>query len=188
MKRKLNLEYIKLNNMKKTILLKTRKSAMYTLLLLCIAIATLPNVMMAQTQNLITFHPVQEVIDNNEQLNRLLFGINPSVYINNNGVEQRSDELPIIAKCYDNAIDSLYSGNEAFEEVKVLRVYINEAGYSDLNISQLENFDNLEYILISFTYDVCGNMSDSCLLTEVQNMINAGNKPVTVLYQLSIPQ
>ncbi|MDL2242681.1 hypothetical protein LJC25_03020, partial [Bacteroidales bacterium OttesenSCG-928-K03] len=136
----------------------------------------------------ITFLPVEQVVNNNEQLNQLLFGMNPYITINTEGVGQNSHETPVVAYCHNNAINSLYSGNESFKEVKVLRIYVDGAAYSDLDISQLENFDNLEYIVISFTYDACGNMSDSCLLTRTQNMIKAGNKPVTVLYQLSILQ
>ena len=187
LKRKSNFNmYINFNNMKKSILLKTRKSAMYALLFLCISLATLPNVMAQQN---VTFLSAQEATSNNEQLRQLLYGMNPTVMINADGVEQSSSEAPIVAKCYNDAIDKLYGENNAFKTVKALRVYISEAGYSEIDIAKLSGFSNLEYILITFKYPACGISTDnSCVLSLVENMVNAGTSPITVLYQLIIPE
>ncbi|MDR2083735.1 MAG: hypothetical protein LBP67_01915 [Bacteroidales bacterium] len=140
------------------------------------------------TQNAITFMRVEEAIEKNEELRNLFFGIQPTVLINNGGITINSAEPAILAKCRDNAVNKLYDKEEDYKNVKVLHIYIDDLNYSDLDLSLLNSFSNLEYIIISFTYEACGNTSDSCILSLVQNMIKTGDKPITVLYQLSISQ
>lgn len=138
-------------------------------------------------QENITFRSVQEAVENNETLNQLLFGLHPYLTISAEGVGTGFHEPSLHAYCYDS-IYKLYEENDLYSEVKVLHIYIDNPNYAEIDLAQLQNFENLEYIVISFTYDACGNMSDSCLLTRTQNIIKAGDKSVTVLYQLSIIQ
>jgi len=136
-------------------------------------------------QNL-TFSQGREAVENSYDLERLLFGIQPTFYVNTEGMWQISHEVPVVVECDANAIASLYMENEAFKNIKVIHINIDNSGYPELDVMSLQRFDNLEYININFRYSACGDKSQACLLPLVQSMVKPGAKSIKVLYQLVI--
>jgi hypothetical protein len=135
----------------------------------------------------ITFIPINQIIDNEPGLRNLLYGVNPTIYVTTEGIAQSSFEIPTVLNCKGNSINLLYQENELFNNVRAIVIMINNSNYSALDLSLLASFQNLEYILISFTFDVCNNNTDNCLLSLLQNMVQANSSDITILYELSIP-
>lgn len=133
------------------------------------------------------FVPVRQMIENNSELRDLLYGINPILYVTTNGIEQNSSEIPIVVHCKGNAINSLYENNEFYKNVKAIIIVIDDLNYSNLDFSLLESFQNLEYLFISFTFDICNTNNDNCVLSLLQNIVTSHPSNVTMLYELSIP-
>ena len=143
------------------------------------------NAQKSGAQNL-TFSQGREAVENSYDLERLLFGIQPTFYVNTEGMWQISYEEPVVVECDANAIASLYMENEAFKNIKVIHINIDNPGYPELDVMSLQSFDNLEYININFRYSACGDKSQACLLPLVQSMVKPGTKSIKVLYQLVI--
>ena len=136
----------------------------------------------------ITMMPMEEAIENNEELRELMFGSPPAVFVDTEGIRQANYKTPVIAYCYNNAIDKLYEENPVFKEVKAIQINIDKLSDIELDLSLLVSFDKLEYIYFSFTYEACAGRHQDCLHSIVQNMIINETKPLTVLYQLSVPE
>ena len=181
--------------------LKIRKNlfGLYAFIVLMIALTVVPifdaNAQTTTHGNL-TFMATQEAIANAPELSHLLFDINPSALIAEDGVGHHnlpSEEVaPIIAFCAPTAFKTLYAKSNEVNLTKVKAIAItltNNQEISELNLMNLKDFDELEYVSFTFTYDVCGGAKNSsCLLPIVQNMVKPGNTPLTILYQLSIPE
>ncbi|MDL2314664.1 hypothetical protein LJC16_00205 [Bacteroidales bacterium OttesenSCG-928-C19] len=184
--------------MKKTnLFLRKRKQAISTLKVLCVMMALLPSVtLMAQTEETkTTFLSVDEV-EMSVELKSLLYDLQPTAYING-AVKARTFaatttaavENPIVVECLPEFIGDLYGENESYANVKVIKIRITSVvDLINIDISKLTSFKSLEYVELIFEYDICGEKKSTCLGEKVETMIMEGEQPVTILYELSIPQ
>ena len=160
----------------------------YIAIFLIVGIVSIEN---ASAQGSLNFTPTQQAIENSPALNNLLFGVNSSVHISTGGVSLSSNEvMPLVAYCDADAFNQLYLTDAIFASVKALYITVSDSpANATLDLTLLSSFTQLEYINIDFTYEACGNMtSTTCLLPLVQQMIQLGNTPMNVFYQLVIPQ
>jgi len=131
---------------------------------------------------------LNEQSDENQQLSRLFSDLNPSVYAENGELKVFGDGAPVVAFAAPGSFSLLSSDNEAFSSVRLLKIIVSEAEQlsGNLNLGQMGSFEALEYVVVVFAYDACGNNSEECLAGLVQNLVTA-REDVAVYYQLSIP-
>lgn len=136
-----------------------------------------------------TFAETKKFVADKPELEKLLFELQPTIYITQNGTNTYGEGNPVVVECVPGKLALLYEENPAFAQVKLIKLRINsKADLVVLQLSKLQSFKNLEYVQLIFTYDVCGNKTEQCLLSRVKNMIAPGGVSVTVLYQLSVPE
>ncbi len=84
----------------------------------------------------------------------------------------------------------LYGHNPAYAGVELLRINITTPDElkSPIELEKLKGFESLKYLLIRYTFDVCGNGSADCIPSMVARNVTGNESPVIVLYELSIPQ
>jgi len=126
-----------------------------------------------------------------QQLENLIEGLNPMVYLTQSEIQTVGNGTPIVARCEIDALNKLYEINPLFDDVQLLRIDIREA--SDLsNIlkpSLLQSFSSLDYILIFFQYDACGNQTADCLQSlTAQFLDNEVTPGIQAIYRFGIIQ
>ncbi len=127
--------------------------------------------------------------DENQELNSLFSDVHPSAYAENGELKIYGGSSPVVVYAAPESFSLLTSDNEAFNSVKLLKVTVSgpEQLASSLNLGQLESFEALEYVVVVFGYDACGNDGEQCLAGLIQNLVtNPGELPV--YYHLSIPE
>ncbi|MDY0099668.1 MAG: hypothetical protein RBR81_10745 [Bacteroidales bacterium] len=127
-------------------------------------------------------------------LGSLAKNVHRAIYLNDGnqviaGKDTPSEDV-MVAFSDAGSVNNLYENNPAFRKVKLLRIEIASSAESNISIdlSRLRSFMNLKYVYILFTYNACGNGSDSCLESIVQGMVTGTSDRVRVIYELSIPQ
>lgn len=117
---------------------------------------------------------------------------NSEAYITVEGekIETHGNGSYLILNCYTDDYNLLYTGNEYFKEVELLNLQINDLKelQTSLYINMLKGFQNLAFINVSITFDVCGQNSDTCLEKYIENLIhNEDEVPLLITYKLSVP-
>lgn len=97
---------------------------------------------------------------------------------------------PMVVQFDANSAGRLYANNPAYSGVELLLINItsSEELKSPVDLEKLKGFESLKYLLIRYTYDVCGNGSADCLPSQVAKNVTGDASPVIVLYELSIAQ
>ena len=62
----------------------------------------------------------------------------------------------------------------------------NDNNFS-LQLSQLQSFTQLEYVLVTYAYDICSNNQVNCIENNLRSKI-VGDSSLTVLYRLDLPR
>jgi hypothetical protein len=116
--------------------------------------------------------------------------LNPSVNLTNGELTIYGTGSPIVAICDAASVNMLYGNDPAFSQVELIRLTVNSAVElpSAIDLTQMQGFTNLQYLLIVIGYDACGGQSDNCLATLLGGIIQGASSPVIVLYNLSIPE
>lgn len=124
-----------------------------------------------------------------QYLDKLVSGINPNIDLINGLRELDQSELPKVVITDVGSVPNLFEGNPDFDQIEMVKIMINSPSELQFSISsaQLMNFDKLSYVLIIFTFDICGNRSDACLDSFSRNMITGDVENFDVLYRISIP-
>lgn len=135
-------------------------------------------------------------------LQSLIRDLHPSVNILQ-GLYKVSGPGPAeVATCDASSVSLLYENNPIFNQVELIKININSGSDlpSSIDITQLQSFTNLDYLLFVFSYDACGGQSDQCLSALLGKIIRKGSSPIittgmqgnspqsTILYSLSIPE
>lgn len=135
-------------------------------------------------------------------LGSLVKDVHRAVYLNGGnqviaGKETRMyipNDIPnkdvMVAFCDAASVNNIYRYNPAFRNVKLLRIEIAATKENNvrLDLSRLNSFMNLKYILFLFSYNACGNSSSDCLEEIVREMVTGQRDGVRIIYELSIPQ
>lgn len=97
---------------------------------------------------------------------------------------------PMVVQFDANSAGRLYGNNPAYAGVELLRINISSPDElkSPVDLEKLKGFESLKYLLVRYTFDVCGNGSSECLPSLVERNVTGNESPVIVLYELSIPQ
>lgn len=139
----------------------------------------------------ITFISTASAVHNNPQLYNLLYDLQPTFTLSTEGISRFGFESPTVleinGKDYPiiNEDDNFYS---LIQDIKMITITIkSDQDYIQFNLNDLNIFPSLEYIQLLFTYDICGDTNDGCLRAKAERIVTAGDSPITVLYQLSIP-
>ncbi len=167
----------------KNILFKiTQVSAITLLLVICCT-----TVMQAQTIEVRVTSETNAVTDKPE-LENLLYNLQPTMYINVDNTSLYGNDFKIV-DCEPSRISLLYDENPSYATVKLIRLKMdNPQEILPIDLARLNGFGSLEYIQLIFEYDACRNNADACLSNLVQEQIIQGDKPVVVLYKISIPR
>lgn len=124
-----------------------------------------------------------------QYLDKLVSGINPNINLTSGFNSSSQSEKPVIAITDAGSIQKLFEGNPDLKQIEMIKLTIDSP--SDIQVTlyvdQLVNFDKLSYVLIVFSYDVCGNKSDVCLEAIAKNIIRGENENIEIMYRLLIP-
>lgn len=124
------------------------------------------------------------------RLKSLVGDLHPTEYLNWGQQKKAANGDPIVVRFDAKSVDRLYANNPAYKNVELLRVKVESTDElkSTIDLGKLPSGGSLKYLIIVFTYDVCGGGTDECLSGKVREMVTGDDSPVIVLYELSIPQ
>lgn len=125
-----------------------------------------------------------------QRLNNLTTGVHASVYIENGSIKSFGNGPVVIANVAPGDFSVMYNENPVFGSIELLKINIsNQAELQNrLNLEEMQGFENLSFIIVTFMYDTCGNNSENCIPALVENLIpGLSDNLVTVCYKLSIP-
>ena len=124
------------------------------------------------------------------RLKSLVSDLHPTEYLNWGQQKKASGGDPVVVRFDAKSVNRLYGNNPAYQNVELLKVKVGSPDElkSAIDLSRLPSGGSLKYLIIVFTYDVCGGGTDKCLSGKVRDMVTGAESPVVVLYELSIPQ
>lgn len=142
----------------------------------------------AQPSDSITFISKQEFTAEHPTLYNSFFRNQPAIYFSNSTITLQKPNARLIYADIPS-ISALYEVDSAFLTVEYIYFVVNNVAEAtfQLDINQMVLFPNLSHIIFSYTFDICGNKRDNCIKNRLQNQIH-GNKSLTVIYQLSLPE
>jgi hypothetical protein len=121
-----------------------------------------------------------------DHLKKLTVDLLPTVMLTNGQITTYGTGQPVIAICDAASVNLLYSSNDLFKDVEMIRMKFNSKGELPiaLDLSQLQSFPKVQQIYMLFTYDACGNLSSGCLPGIIENIIQpSGTRTSTSLQQ-----
>ncbi len=125
-----------------------------------------------------------------QQLDNLIHGEISTLFIFGNEFEIDGNTSPIIADVALNSLNQIYSQNEKFNNIELIRIKVRNTDdlKSIINIGNLSHFPKLKYIYAVVTFDICPNKPNDidCQKSEIRKMIlfsEETTNPV-VLFQL----
>lgn len=129
-------------------------------------------------------------VTNAQHLQSLVSGLHPSVYLTGGIQKTYGPGAPVVAICDAASVNLLYSVDPAFSQVELIRITINSSGELPpaIDLTRMTGFTNLQYLLVVFAYDACGEKTDGCLATKVDELVQGTGSPIVTLFKLSIPQ
>lgn len=129
----------------------------------------------------------QIVLSGDEQLTSLLTEIHPSIYLSDGEITTYGNSAPEVLYCDVASINKLYDSEELYEQVQLIKLQIKSGeALPVIILANLVSFTNLDYFYVEFTFDICGEQSDACLESIVQQNLSTDGTTITVLKQLSI--
>lgn len=114
----------------------------------------------------------------------------PSVCLVNGKVHVYGPGSPVVLECDPVSVDKLFNNRADFSRIELIRITLEsrEDEVMNLDLSRLQGFENLKYILLVFGYDACGMKNEACLKGKAGNMVHGTRPEVEILYVLSIPE
>jgi hypothetical protein len=123
----------------------------------------------------------QEGENNTDLLKSLVYDNVPTVILTDSKTQLVGEGFPQKVSSNTNSLSSLKSENNIFRTVKLLQINLNnetEKSALRINISELEGFSNLVYILINSEVPLTSE--------EVENMVNGNEEgDVILLFQIN---
>ena len=143
----------------------------------------------AQTIDNIDNYIANADAEESQQLDKLANELNSTVYLSQGNIKTYGVGSPIVLETGSESFDLLYENNSLFNRIELIKIKLNSSSdmQETLNLEQLQNFYNLNYIYIIYTFDACGGQNEGCLTTQTQQFVQVSEEPVTILYKLSIP-
>jgi len=135
-----------------------------------------------------TFVNAAEIMTNDSYVAKLALDLKPTIFINENDMFLYGNSNFLVLESPYSKISQLYTEEEIFSTVQLIRIRITEGSDFTLDLENLQSFPQLRYVWLMFLYDACENGTDGCLLEKTQNIINSGNEDITIIYSLSISQ
>lgn len=139
----------------------------------------------------ITFISTASAVHNNPQLCNLIYNLQPTLTLSTEGISRFGLESPTVLEINGKDYSIIKEDDNYYrliQDIKMITITIkSDQDYIQFNLEDLNIFPSLEYVQLLFTYDICGNATDSCLRTKAERTVTAGESPIIVLYQLSIP-
>lgn len=126
-----------------------------------------------------------------EKLKTLVTGLNPAVYLNGSGINIYGPGTSRVVYTDAAYVATLYGQRTEFGTVELIEIRLKSAADEStrLDITRLNGFDNLKYILLTYEYNACTGSNDACLDEKTSLIVtNRSDNPVTILYRLSIPE
>jgi len=146
------------------------------------------NTLKAQNSNSVSYQFLEDALTINENLNAFLLPQVSTIFYENGSLalSQRNAK-----KIFTDvaSISNLYQQSSAFKDVVLIEILVinqNENNFS-LQLSQLQSFAKLEYILVTYAYDICSSNQVNCIENNLRSKI-VGDSPITVLYRLELPR
>lgn len=170
---------------------RNKKSSIVWVLILsaCMSVGTLQ----AQT----SLHQYDEYLKTEgdslaNELKQLATELQVAIYLTDNQTQVKYGVGPTqVVYCDSESVPMLQNMNTDYNSVRLLSINVKDPGESNFtfNLSELVNFTSLQFILLTFQYDICGNLSDECLDPKSDETVqNPDGQPITVLYRLMIPE
>ena len=131
-----------------------------------------------------------EMVAAGTRLKSLVSDLHPIEYLNWGQQKKASGGNPVVVRFDAKSVNRLYGNNPAYQNVELLKIKVGSPDElkSAIDLSRLPSGGSLKFLIIVFTYDVCGGGTDECLSGKVRDMVTGAESPVVVLYELSIPQ
>lgn len=122
------------------------------------------------------------VQDEAVRLESLAFDLQPTVYIDVDGIRAFGDSSPVSAKAEVGALSKLYTDDPLFSQVELLTIKLKSKANlaTSLNLSTLNGFPNLKYIRILCEFN--------CSASQVESILSGTKSGVVICYVVSIPQ
>ncbi len=142
----------------------------------------------AQNSNRVSYQFLSDGLTVNENLNAFLLPQISTISFENGSLAlSQRNAKKIFADVA--SISNLYQQNNAFKDVVFIEILVrnqNDNNFS-LQLSQLQSFTQLEYVLVTYAYDICSNNQVNCIENNLRNKI-VGDSSLTVLYRLDLPR
>lgn len=119
--------------------------------------------------------PQPTVIRQGERLQKMIHELNPTLFLGKDG-QQLEGDSPVVLDFKPEALSLVYRPQAAFENIELM--YIRIQGPEELNfqlrMNQLEHFNNLSYVFLLLTFELCpenpGNVN--CYGSKLQNIVS----------------
>ena len=112
-----------------------------------------------------------------DRLYSLIYDLHPTIYIENNTINQTSDQAPLVLKLEDLNSNSLLSNdNNSFHSIELLylTIYSTNDLNNYINVANLKSFKNLRYI-----YILCYTSASE---SDIQSFISNAESPIFILF------
>ncbi|WP_424494027.1 hypothetical protein [Salinimicrobium sp. GXAS 041] len=116
-----------------------------------------------------------------EELEKLVYGSNATIIISNTGAQILGSGVPTVAVFDTNNLQALQKSNPDFNSVRLLKLKVDSSAdlKRSIDLSSLNEFSNLKYILIQCAFN--------CSSSQLQNIFsNVGNK--RIVYMIATPK
>lgn len=144
--------------------------------------------LMAQNPSNVNYQFLPDALATDENLNDFLLPQVSTISYTNGAI---SFSQPNAKKIFTDisSISNLYQQDSTFEDIVLIKILVTnqtENNFS-LQLTQLQSFINLQYLLVSYAYNICNNNGVNCIENELRHKIT-GTLPITILYQLDLPR
>lgn len=114
-----------------------------------------------------------------------------SVYFTDGELKQNGIGVPVTTVVKTSDLEQLYADNSLFNSVELLILKISDSSElsASLSLQRLSAFHSLKYVYVIFSFNICGNSSDTCCEAEVKRLITDSDESgKQLIYRLSIPE
>lgn len=130
-----------------------------------------------------------ELVEQGNNLQSLVYDLHSTVYARSGQLTNPLGGIPLVCDSDVASLWQLYEPNYLFNQVELLIVKIQQPGdlSSFLNLTNLEGFSNLKYLLFVCKFYPCQNPDPACEISLISQMISGSNESIEmILYQVSI--
>ncbi|WP_405198559.1 hypothetical protein [Christiangramia sp. LLG6405-1] len=112
---------------------------------------------------------------NIERIETLVFDVSPTLYIQNNNVEQFENATPTLASIEDDSYSLIYSDNQLFQNIEMVKLRFYKNRNIVIDVSKMNSFSSLKYFFIQ--------CESSCTEKELAKIFSNA-KGISILYQV----